>query len=66
MAKIESGVEFDKKKNHAKMAKSMESTQQYTMRIPANLYKSVKLKLVKENKKLSPVLIEMLQKYIKT
>jgi hypothetical protein len=66
MAKIESGVEFDKKKNHDKMAKGMVSIQQYTLRIPANLYKAVKLKMVKENKKLRPILIEMLEKYIKT
>lgn len=66
MAKIESGVEFDKKKNHDKMARDMVLIQQYTLRIPANLYKAVKLKMVKENKKLRPILIEMLEKYIKT
>lgn len=66
MAKIESGVEFDKEANHQKLAKLAVTNQQYTLRIPAHLYKQVKLKLVKENKKLRPVLIEMLEQYIKT
>lgn len=66
MAKIESGVEFDKEANREKMTKLVADTQQYTLRIPAHLYKQVKLKLVKENKKLRPVLIEMLTQYIKT
>jgi len=64
MAKIESGVEFDKNANHEKMTKLISTNQQYTLRIPAHLYKQVKLKLVKENKKLRPVLIKMLEKYI--
>lgn len=66
MAKIESGVEFDKKANHQKLAKLAAINQQYTLRIPEHLYKQVRLKLVKENKKLRPVLIEMLENYIKT
>lgn len=37
----------------------------YTLRIPAGLYISVKMKLVKEDRKLQPVLIEMLEKYVK-
>lgn len=65
MAKIESGVEFNKESNHDKMAKRMVTNQQYTLRIPEHLYKAVKLKLVRENKKLRPVLIEMLELYIK-
>lgn len=64
MAKIESGVEFDKEANNAKLTKLVGDTQQYTLRIPKHLYKQVKLKLVKENKKLRPVLIEILEKYI--
>ena len=66
MAKIESGVEFDKNANHDKMTKRIVTTQQYTLRISEHLYKSVKLKLVKENRKLRPVLIEMLEQYVKT
>lgn len=66
MAKIESGVEFDKEANHEKLSKLVATNQQYTLRIPAHLYKAVKLKLVKENKKLRPLLIEILEQYIKT
>lgn len=66
MALIKSGVEFDKGANHEKLTQRTETNQQYTLRIPERLYKAVKLKLVKENRKLRPVLIEMLEKYIKT
>ncbi len=65
MALIKSGKEFDKNANHDKLTKIAAINQQYTLRIPAHLYKQVKLKLVKENRKLRPVLIEMLEKYIK-
>lgn len=66
MAKIESGVEYDRNANHDRMVKRIVTTQQYTLRIPENLYKAVKLKMVKENKKLRPILIEMLENYIKS
>lgn len=66
MALIKSGVEFDKGANHEKLAKNAAMNQQYTLRIPEHLYKQVKFKLVKENKKLRPVLIAMLENYIKT
>jgi hypothetical protein len=68
MARIEPGVEFDKEENHEKLTERMQnlSNKQYTLRIPENLYMAVKLKLVKEKKKLRPVLIDMLEKYIKT
>lgn len=64
MALIKSGKEFDKEKNHDKLTKLAVDNQQYTLRIPEHLYKQVKMKLVKENRKLRPVLIEMLEKYI--
>jgi len=66
MALIKSGKEFDKDENHDKLKKLAVTNQQYTLRIPENLYKQVKMKLVKENRKLRPVLIEMLEQYIKT
>jgi len=66
MALIKSGKEFDKEANHEKLTKLAADTQQYTLRIPVHLYKQVKLKLVKENQKLRPVLIRMLMEYIKT
>lgn len=37
----------------------------YLFGIPMPLYKAVKIKLLKEEKKLRPLLIEMLEKYIK-
>lgn len=66
MALIKSGVEFDKDANHDKLKKRVPIIQQYTLRIPEHLYKQVRLKMVKENKKLRPILIEMLEQYIKT
>ena len=66
MATIESGSEHNKKEARKKLFTQIQDVQQYTLRIPTHLYKEVKLKLVKENKKLRPVMIEMLEKYIKT
>lgn len=67
MAFIESGKSFDKEENHRKMKKKMESmdSSTYLLKLPASLHKKVKMKLVQENKKLKPVLIEMLEEYIK-
>lgn len=67
MAFIESGKAFDKEENHRKMKKKMEGmdSSTYLLKLPAPLYKKVKMKLVKDNKKLKPVLIEMLEQYIK-
>ena len=67
MAKIESGVEFDKDKNHEKLTKRMSNmdTVQYPLRIPSGLYKQIKIKLANDNMKLRTVLIDMLEQYIK-
>ncbi len=67
MAKIESGVEFDKDAHHLKMTERMKNieTIQYPLRIPKNLYKKVKMQLVKDEKKLRDVLLHMLEEYIK-
>lgn len=67
MAFIESGKTFDKEENHKKMKKRMENmdSSTYLLKLPASLYKKVRIKLVKENKKFKPVLIDMLEKYIK-
>jgi hypothetical protein len=67
MALIDSGKEFDKEDNIQKMKKRMDNmdTKQYPLRIPAKLYKQVKMKLVKEDKNLRSILIEMLEEYIK-
>lgn len=67
MAFIESGKTFNKDTHHAKMKDRMENldVSPYLFRIPAPLYKKVKMKLVKEDKKLREVLVDMLEHYIK-
>lgn len=67
MARIESGVEFNKDENHQKLKKLMENKEvtQYTLRIPVNLYKQVKIKMANDGKKLRGLLLEMLDEYIK-
>ena len=64
MAKIKSGVEFDKKLNHNNLAKNMDATKPYLFNIPATLYKKVKRKMVEDECNLREVLIEALNKYI--
>lgn len=66
MAKINSGVEFDKKKSHAKLKKRMENadTKPYLFNIPATLYKKVKRKMVEDERNLRDILIESLNKYL--
>lgn len=67
MARIESGKEFHKEENHEKLKKRMENLDvtQYTLRIPVNLYKQVKIKMANEGKKLRGILLEMLEEYVK-
>lgn len=66
MAKIKSGVEFDKKENHAKLTKLMSNAdiKPYLFNIPAQLYKKVKRKMVDDERNLRDILIEALNKYI--
>lgn len=64
MARIESGVEFDKEENHKKLTKVIDTTKPYLLNIPAHLHKKVKRKLVEDERKLRDVLIEYLNKYI--
>lgn len=66
MARIESGVEFNKDENHEKLKKRMKNmdTKAYLLNIPSHLHKKVKVKLAKEGKMLSEILIERLEKYI--
>lgn len=67
MVFIDSGKTFDKDEHHGKMKERMENldVNPYLFRIPAALHKKVKMKLVKEDKNLREVLIEMLEEYIK-
>lgn len=66
MAFIDSGKNFDKNEHHEKMKSRLENmdVSSYLLRMPAPLYKKVKMKLAKDNKKLKSVLIEMLEQYI--
>jgi hypothetical protein len=66
MALIDSGKHFDKEENHEQLINRMNKTEivQYPLRIPKKLYKKIKLKLVKEERTLRDVLIEMLEEYV--
>lgn len=64
---IDSGKTFDKESHHSKMkvrADNLDVTP-YLLRIPTNLYKNVKMKLVRDEKNLREVLVEALNMYIK-
>ncbi len=67
MAKIESGVEFDREGHYEKMTKCMDNmdTIQYPLRIPRYLYKKVKIKLAQDETKFRDVLLEMIKDYVK-
>ena len=67
MALIESGKEFDKEENHIKLTELMnkEGIKQYPLRIPASLYKKVRIKLMQEDKNLRELILDMLNQYIK-
>ncbi len=67
MALIESGKSFDKEENYTKMKKRMEnmSTIQYPLRVPAHLYKKVKIRLAKDELKLRTILLKFLEEYVK-
>lgn len=64
MAKIESGLEFDKQKNHTQLKKNMDNTKPYLFNIPSALYKKVKRKMVEDERNLRDILIVALNKYI--
>lgn len=66
MALIDSGKSFDKEEHGRKMKARMENidSKQYTLRVPADLYKKVKVKLAKDEKSLKSILIEKLEQYI--
>lgn len=68
MAFIESGKTHDKDENYEKMQERMKNMTnvQYTLRIPKALHNKVKYKLIKDDKNLRSVLLEMLEQYIKT
>lgn len=68
MAKINSGREFDKEAHEESMKLLMGGidSKQYTLRVPADLYKQVKVKLAKDGVNLKSILIKSLEEYIKT
>lgn len=67
MAFIESGKTFDKEENYEKLKTRMENMdiKQYPLRIPAALYKKVRIKLMQEDKNLRELILDMLNQYIK-
>lgn len=67
MAFIDSGKNFDKEANHNKLKSLMKSEEikQYPLRVPASLYKKVRVKLLKEDRSLKDLIISMLEEYIK-
>jgi hypothetical protein len=67
MAKIDSGIINIRESNNARMEmlSSNKETKQYPLRIPTPLYKKVKIKLLREDKNLREVILEMLNNYIK-
>lgn len=66
MAFIESGKTFDKEKHHDKMTERAENldVKPYLFRIPASLYKKVKLQLVKDERNMRDILVDALNLYI--
>jgi predicted HicB family RNase H-like nuclease len=67
MATIDSGKTFDKEENYGKMKKRLENMdyKQYPVRIPTGLHKKLKVKLAKEGKSLSSLLLEAIDEYMK-
>jgi hypothetical protein len=67
MAKIDSGLDFDKDKNHKDMTELMQNkdTKQYPLRIPTALYRKVRIKLMMEDRTLRDLILERLNQYIK-
>lgn len=68
MVFIESSKTFDKEENHAELKERLKNSDivQYPLRIPASLYKQVKMKLLKEDKKLKGFLVQVLEDYVNT
>lgn len=67
MALINSGKSFDKDDNYNKMKQRMENMDnvQYPLRVPAHLYKKVRIKLAKQDVKLRTILLKFLEEYVK-
>lgn len=66
MAFIESGKSFNKEENHKNLQKRMENMDsvQYPLRIPANVYKKLKVKAAQEGITMRSVFLEMIDKYL--
>ena len=67
MALIDSGKKIDKDKQHKNLTELMENKdiKQYPLRIPDNIYKKVRIKLMQEDKNLRELILDMLNQYIK-
>ena len=66
MTFIDSGKTFNKDKHHKSMKKRMENMDsvQYPLRIPANVYKKLKVKLAHDGLTLRSVFLEMINTYL--
>lgn len=66
MAYINSGKAFDKEEHHEKMKDRAVNldVKPYLLRIPASLYKKVKMKLVKDEMNMRDLLVDALNNYI--
>lgn len=66
MALLISDAQNAKQKQIEKSKKQLENMEisQYTLRIPTHLYKKVRIKLAKEDLKLRPLLVKLLEEYV--
>lgn len=67
MALIDSGKKIDKDKQHEHLTELLanKDIKQYPLRIPASLYKKVRIKLMQEDRNLRELILDMLNLYIK-
>lgn len=66
MAFIESDKGFDKDEHQRKMKKRLENMDsvQYPLKLPANIYKKLKVKAAQEEKSIKAILMEFIDKYL--
>lgn len=66
MAFIDSGKSVDKQSQHTKMKNRLNNMDivQYTLNIPKNVHKKLKIKIAQEGITLRSILIKFLQEYL--
>ena len=67
MAFIESGKSFNKDDHYKKMKKKLENMDyvQYPLRIPAHIYKKVKVKAAQESITVRSILMNMIEDFLR-